>query len=92
MRTVSKLRFVALVVVLTMAAAPPGLTTAATPDSEYRIGPEDVLDIAVWDNARVSRTLPVRPDGKISLPLLNDIHVAGMTPMMTYEVPLSISD
>jgi polysaccharide export outer membrane protein len=47
---------------------------------EYVIGPEDVLDIAVWDNPAVSRTVPVRPDGKISLPLLNDVTAAGLTP------------
>src|SRR5206468_4817575 len=48
---------------------------------DYRIGPEDVLDIAVWHNEAMSRTVPVRPDGKISLPLLNDIQAAGLTPM-----------
>jgi len=47
----------------------------------YVIGPEDVLDISVWDNAAVTRTVPVRPDGKISLPLLNDVQAAGLTPM-----------
>jgi polysaccharide export outer membrane protein len=46
----------------------------------YRIGAEDVLDIAVWNNASISRTTPVRPDGKISLPLLNDVQAAGLTP------------
>ena len=39
---------------------------------EYVIGPDDVLHIAVWKEADLSATLPVRPDGKISLPLLND--------------------
>jgi polysaccharide export outer membrane protein len=48
---------------------------------EYRIGPEDVLQITVWQNAELSRTLPVRPDGKISLPLIDDIQAAGLTPM-----------
>ena len=48
---------------------------------EYLIGPEDVLDIAVWDNTQLTRTVPVRPDGKISLPLLNDVKAAGLTPM-----------
>jgi polysaccharide export outer membrane protein len=47
----------------------------------YVIGPEDVLDIAVWSNTDISRTMPVRPDGKISLPLLNDVQAAGLTPM-----------
>jgi polysaccharide biosynthesis/export protein len=48
---------------------------------DYVIGAEDVLDIAVWDNAALTRTVPVRPDGKISLPLLNDVQAAGLTPM-----------
>ncbi len=45
----------------------------------YRIGPEDVLQVSVWKNETMSRTVPVRPDGKISLPLLNDVHAAGLT-------------
>jgi polysaccharide export outer membrane protein len=49
--------------------------------TEYRIGPEDVLQISIWKNEALSRTLPVRPDGKITLPLLNDIQAAGYTPM-----------
>ena len=52
---------------------------AATDANDYKIGPEDVLDIAVWSNTTVSRTVPVRPDGKISLPLLNDVQAAGLT-------------
>ena len=48
--------------------------------SEYRIGPEDVLNISVWNNSAISRTVPVRPDGKISLPLVNDVHASGLTP------------
>jgi polysaccharide export outer membrane protein len=63
-----------------------GSTAPATPqktqvDDSYQIGPEDVIDIAVWNNTAISRTVPVRPDGKISLPLLNDVQAAGLTPM-----------
>jgi polysaccharide export outer membrane protein len=47
----------------------------------YRIGPEDVLNVSVWKNEDISRIVPVRPDGKISLPLLNDIQAAGLTPL-----------
>jgi polysaccharide export outer membrane protein len=47
---------------------------------DYVIGPEDVLDIMVWKNPELSRTVPVRPDGKVSLPLVNDIQAAGLTP------------
>lgn len=47
---------------------------------EYVIGPEDVLHIAVWKENDLTATLPVRPDGKISLPLLNDVQASGLTP------------
>jgi polysaccharide export outer membrane protein len=57
------------------------LQDAAPARAEYRIGPEDTLQIAVWKNDAMSRTVPVRPDGMISLPLLNDIRAAGLTPM-----------
>lgn len=53
----------------------------ATEESTYVIGPGDVLDINVWKEQEVSRTVPVRPDGKISLPLVNDVQAAGLTPM-----------
>ena len=52
---------------------------------EYVIGQEDVLEIAVWNNATLTRTVPVRPDGKISLPLLNDIQAAGLTALQLRE-------
>jgi len=53
----------------------------AAPSGEYLIGPEDLLDIGVWKNEALSRQVPVRPDGMISLPLLNDVEAAGLTPM-----------
>lgn len=53
---------------------------SATQDKNYIIGPEDVLNIDVWKQPNLSRTVPVRPDGKISLPLLGDIQAAGVTP------------
>jgi polysaccharide export outer membrane protein len=62
------------------AAAPAVATKAATIDPNYVIGAQDVLDISVWKEPEVSRTVPVRPDGKISLPLLNDVQAAGLTP------------
>ncbi len=52
----------------------------ATEDPNYVIGPEDMLDISVWKEPDISRTVPVRPDGKISLPLLHDVQAAGLTP------------
>lgn len=53
---------------------------AATDDPNYSIAPEDVLTIDVWKEPEISRTVPVRRDGKISLPLLNDVQAAGLTP------------
>src|SRR5438552_3788199 len=88
----------ALVATLVMLSlTTPGLGSAAAPAKEngskptpeqgdYRIGPEDVLDIAVWNNTAISRTVPVRPDGKVSLPLLNDVQAAGLTPMQLRDI------
>jgi polysaccharide biosynthesis/export protein len=57
-------------------------TAAAAPatDSDYKIGPQDVLRIDVWKEPDITRIAPVRPDGRISLPLLNDVQAAGLTP------------
>jgi polysaccharide export outer membrane protein len=75
----------AIAVSLALAAALPCAAQQAplaeSCPGDYVIGPEDVLDVAVWNNADISRTVPVRPDGKISLPLLNDVQAAGLTPM-----------
>lgn len=61
-------------------AAEQSKPAAATTDPGYVIGEEDLLAINVWKEPEVSRTVPVRPDGKISLPLINDVQAAGMTP------------
>lgn len=52
----------------------------ATEDPNYIIGAQDVLDISVWKEQELTRSVPVRPDGKISMPLLNDVQAAGLTP------------
>jgi polysaccharide export outer membrane protein len=64
------------------AAPAPGAPPAIT---DYVIGPEDLLQITVWKNESLSRELAVRPDGKISLPLLHDVQAAGLTPMQLQE-------
>jgi polysaccharide export outer membrane protein len=56
------------------AVAPPG------PPSAYVIGPDDELSIVFWRDKDLSADVVVRPDGKISLPLLNDIQAVGLTP------------
>jgi polysaccharide export outer membrane protein len=55
--------------------------TPATTDPDYVIGPEDMLHISVWKEPDLSGAVPVRPDGKISLPLLGDVQAAGTKPM-----------
>jgi polysaccharide export outer membrane protein len=51
----------------------------------YVIGPEDVLSINVWREEALTREVPVRSDGKISLPLVDEIHAAGLTPLQLKE-------
>jgi polysaccharide export outer membrane protein len=58
-------------------------------EAEYKIGPQDVLRIDVWKEPEITRTIPVRPDGKVSLPLLNDVQAAGLTAV---ELANSIRD
>jgi polysaccharide export outer membrane protein len=53
----------------------------ATSPPDYVIGADDTLHISVWKEPDLSETLPVRPDGKISMPLLNDVTAAGLTPL-----------
>jgi polysaccharide export outer membrane protein len=69
----------------TPAQKPDPSAKTATPspvvDADYKIGPQDVLRIDVWKEPDISRTIPVRPDGKISLPLLNDVQASGLTAM-----------
>jgi polysaccharide biosynthesis/export protein len=54
---------------------------AGASPSDYVLGADDQLHITVWKESDFTVTLPVRPDGKISLPLINDIQAAGLTPM-----------
>jgi polysaccharide export outer membrane protein len=54
---------------------------APTVAGDYRIGPEDILQVFVWKNDTLSRVVPVRPDGHISLPLLGDVRAEGSTPV-----------
>jgi len=72
----------ALIVVAPRALAQkPAVPVPESCTGAYVIGPEDVLEVAVWESTAVTRTVPVRPDGKISLQLVNDVQAAGLTPM-----------
>jgi polysaccharide biosynthesis/export protein len=59
---------------------PTGAQTAAAVPTDYRIGPGDSLQIFVWDHADLTTNVQVRPDGKISTPLVEDLQAAGQTP------------
>lgn len=58
----------------------------AADSDTYIIGPEDVLNIYVWKEESLTKTVPVRIDGKISLPLIDDIQAADLTPLKLKEV------
>jgi polysaccharide export outer membrane protein len=69
--------------------APEAHSSGPAVPSDYVIGADDTLHITVWKEPDMSVTLPVRPDGKISIPLLDDVQAAGMTPM---ELSASIKE
>lgn len=74
------LRSVVLAAAVALGACASGHRPIATEiPTEYRIGAEDVVEVAVFQSEDLSRTLPVRPDGKISLPLLGDVVAKGKT-------------
>jgi len=57
----------------------PGQTQPVPPGKDYIIGPEDILDVQVWGSKDLNQTVFVRPDGRLSLPLVGEIAVAGKT-------------
>jgi polysaccharide biosynthesis/export protein len=59
---------------------PPAPPASSLPSSEYIIGPGDRLNIFVWRNPELSMTVDVRPDGRLSIPLVNDVVAIGKTP------------
>jgi polysaccharide biosynthesis/export protein len=83
MRTVARRVAAALIVVLGGCSAPelpPASGQAGAPAAEYHIGPGDELQVFVWRNPELTVTVPVRPDGMISIPLVNDIVAINRTP------------
>ena len=82
-------RYIAIAFALTLTACAGGREslpsaminqTANAEAPEYRIGPGDTLEIFVWRNPELSTSVPVRPDGRLSVPLLEDLMVTGRTP------------
>ena len=73
-----------LLILIAACAGQPELAPASTarqgPSEFYRIGPGDTLKVFVWGNPGLSDEVPVRPDGRVSIPLLEDVEAAGKTP------------
>jgi len=84
-KTLTIRRFAVAAVLLALvtrpAAAQVVTRTEDDPPNAYAIGPGDILDISVWKNPELTTSVPVRPDGRISVPLLGDVQAAGMTPL-----------
>lgn len=59
---------------------------ASSEERPYTIGPDDLLNVVVWKNDSLSKEVRVRPDGKITLPLINDIQAAGLAPNVLRDV------
>jgi polysaccharide export outer membrane protein len=64
----------------TTSGLPPAPAKAANPDYKYLIGPGDQLNIVVWRNPELSAVVPVRPDGRVTVPLIEDLVAAGKNP------------
>jgi len=77
-------------------AAPPSAATPSpptVPSSDYVIGPGDILQVFVWRNPELSVTVPVRPDGKISTPLVEDMVAVGKTsPQLARDMERMLSE
>lgn len=86
MKIMSRLVFVALFLFLAACATGPrpGTAPKVNPEAQavdaYRIGVDDVVRVAVWQNPDLNVTVPVRPDGRISVPLVGDVEAGGRTP------------
>lgn len=81
---ISRIAAAALVLLCGAASAQTVTTVTRTeqdPPNAYSIGLGDVLEVSVWKNPELTVTVPVRPDGRISVPLLGDVQAAGMTPL-----------
>ena len=80
-------RIAAVLISTTLLAAcgspnyPPAPATAASPDYRYVIGTLDTVNVIVWRNPELSFTVPVRPDGRISTPLVEDVQALGRNPV-----------
>ena len=75
----SRLRWLLLALSAAVLVVPLSSPRAQVSDKAYIIGPEDVLEVQVWERKDLNQTVFVRPDGRTSLPLVGEIMVAGKT-------------
>lgn len=86
LRSIAVLTAVCLSLLLTACAssgggkAPPPVQATATAVDSYKIGVDDIVQVSVWRNPELGITVPVRPDGMISVPLVGDVAAGGHTP------------
>src|SRR6266480_4742177 len=80
LQTAAALSLAAIIGCSTTPAYPPAPQIAATPDYLYKIGPLDSVNVNVWRNPEISTSVPVRPDGKITAPLIEDLPALGKDP------------
>ena len=85
MRVAAALRALGLPLLLAGCVSSGSVTSGAPPDAapvadEYQIGVDDIVQVSVWRNPELGITAPVRPDGKISVPLVGDVMAGGRTP------------
>ena len=66
-------------------AMPSGAPPLSAESGDYVIGADDVLAVNVWKEEEISREVPVRPDGKVSLPLIGDVQASGLTPQQLQQ-------
>jgi polysaccharide biosynthesis/export protein len=92
MHVLARFACLAGLLLLAACATTTGSTQAPTinPDahavSEYRIGVDDIVEVSVWHNTDLNARVPVRPDGRISVPLIGDIEAGGKTPEEVAQV------
>lgn len=71
--------FVLCFIVILFALSPKGASAQLTVNDEYRLGPEDIVEISVWGDEQLAREVVVRPDGGVSFPLAGDMKAGGLT-------------
>jgi polysaccharide export outer membrane protein len=77
--SLAALLLLAIVTIGSAADIPKPSIAPTPPNAEYRLGPEDVIDVFVWKEPELSTSVVVRPDGRISLPLANELEASGKT-------------